>query len=71
MCEFNYQNLSVNLLNYTLKAFKMYITTLDDDYVESIILFEEYSMEKVCQIPLEATVYANRHSCFRTVMTIK
>jgi hypothetical protein len=71
MCGFNYQNLSVSLLNYALEVFKMYITTLGDNYVESIILFEGYPMQKVCQIPLEATACASRHSCFRTAMAIR
>ena len=71
MCGFNYQNLSIQLLNYTLEAFKVYITTLGNDYVQSIILFEGYHTEKVCQIPLDAMACATRHPCFRTAMAMR
>ena len=71
MNGFNYQLLSIPLLQYTVDALNKYIKKLGEDYVTSIILFEGYPHGKVCEIPCDATAFAIRTSSFRTAMAIR
>lgn len=68
---FAYQALSVPLLNYTLEKFSSYIATLGQDYVTSAILYEAYPTAKTCEIPPDATAYANRGNWFNCAMMIR
>jgi hypothetical protein len=71
MNGFNYQSLSIPLLQYTVDELNKYITKLGDDYVTSIILFEGYPHGKVCEIPCDATAFPIRTSSFRTAMAVR
>jgi Berberine and berberine like len=71
MNGFNYQSLSVALLQYAVDALKAYIAKLGEDYARSIILFEGYPHGKVCEIPHNATAFPNRTSSFRTAICMR
>lgn len=68
---FAYQGLSVELLNYSVKKYTEYISTLGEDYVTGAILYEAYPTAKTLEVPIEATAYSNRGDWFNCAMMLR
>ena len=68
---FAYQALSVPLLNYSLEKYSSYIAALGEDYVTGALLYEAYPTDKICEVPADATAYANHGHWFNCAAMLR
>jgi hypothetical protein len=71
MTGFDYQKVTVELLQHTVNAFTNFMKEVGEDYRVSVILYECYPYEKIIQVPYHATAFANRGKHYNCTVALR
>lgn len=71
MKGWGYHDMSVELLQYAFDQFSSYVSHVGSDYQISVIAFEGYPTDKLCEIAPEATGFGSRGRHLNGVVDIR